>query len=137
MSDVPEGETVEQRNLVLQFGEEFVTHCMESFPEWGQVEALLTASRRGVLFGAQTSAAIRPLFLELLAARGLRRLVLFMSMLEVLVGAEDTELLASPATRPTLRGSLRRASIMRCRTSARISRRSYASRTWRNWRVRV
>jgi AraC-like DNA-binding protein len=97
VSDVPEGETVEQRNLVLQFGEEFVTHCMESFPEWGQVEALLTASRRGVLFGAQTSAAIRPLFLELLAARGLRRLVLFMSMLEVLVGAEDTELLASPA----------------------------------------
>ena len=97
VSDVPEGETVEQRNLVLQFGQEFMTHCMESFPEWRQVEALLAASRRGVLFGAQTSAAIKPLFLELLAARGLRRILLFMSMLEVLVSAEDTELLASPA----------------------------------------
>ncbi len=43
VSDVPEGETVEQRNLVLQFGQEFVSHCMESFPEWRQVEALLAA----------------------------------------------------------------------------------------------
>ena len=60
VSDVPEGETVEQRNLVLQFGQEFVAHCMESFPEWRQVEGLLTASRRGVLFGAQTSAARLP-----------------------------------------------------------------------------
>jgi AraC-like DNA-binding protein len=97
VSDVPEGETVEQRNLILQFGQAFVTHCMESFPEWRQVEALLAASRRGVLFGAQTSAAIQPLFMELLNARGLRRLMLFMSMLEMLVNAEDSELLASPA----------------------------------------
>jgi AraC-like DNA-binding protein len=97
VSDVPAGETVEQRNLILQFGQEFVMHCMESFPEWRQVEALLAASRRGVLFGAQTSAALRPLFMELLTARGLRRLMLFMSMLELLVNAEDCELLASPA----------------------------------------
>jgi AraC-like DNA-binding protein len=97
VSEVPEGETIAQRNLVVQFGQEFVAHCMESFPEWRQVEALLAAARRGVSFGARTSAAIQPLFLELLHARGLRRLVLFMSMLEVLAGAEDSELLASPA----------------------------------------
>jgi AraC-like DNA-binding protein len=97
VSDVPEGETVEQRNLILQFGQEFVARCMESFPEWRQVEALLAASRRGVLFGAQTSVTLQPLFMELLTARGLRRLMLFMSMLEVLVNAEDSELLASPA----------------------------------------
>jgi AraC-like DNA-binding protein len=103
VSDVPAGETVERRNLVLQFGQEFVAHCMESFPEWRQVEALLAASRRGVLFGAQTSEAVQPLFLELLNARGLRRIVLFMSMLEVLVNTKDAELLASPAyqTDPT------------------------------------
>jgi AraC-like DNA-binding protein len=50
-----------------------------------------------VSFGARTSAAIQPLFMELLAARGLRRLVLFMSMLEILMNAEDRETLASPA----------------------------------------
>jgi AraC-like DNA-binding protein len=97
VSEVPEGETIAQRNLVLQFGQEFVSSCMGSFPEWRQVEALLADSRRGVLFGAETSAAIRPLFLELLGARGLRRLVLFMSMIESLMNAEDRETLASPA----------------------------------------
>lgn len=97
VSDVTQGETIAQRNLVVQFGQEFVSSCVDSFPEWRQVEALLADSRRGVSFGATTSAVIQPLFLELLAARGLRRLVLFMSMLEILVSAEDRETLASPA----------------------------------------
>jgi AraC-like DNA-binding protein len=74
-----------------------VSSCVDSFPEWRQVEALLADARRGVSFGARTSAAIQPLFMELLAARGLRRLVLFMSMLEILMNAEDRETLASPA----------------------------------------
>ncbi|EIF29824.1 DNA-binding domain-containing protein, AraC-type [Burkholderia sp. Ch1-1] len=99
VSEMPQGQSVAQRNLVVQFGQEFVSNCVESFPEWRQVEALLVDSRRGVSFGAQTSAAIRPLFLELLAARGLRRLVLFMSMLEILTNAADRETLASPAYR--------------------------------------
>ncbi|WP_144148077.1 AraC family transcriptional regulator [Paraburkholderia sp. BCC1884] len=97
VSEVPDGDVIAQRNLVVQFGQEFVSSCVESFPEWRQVEALLADSRRGVSFGAQTSAALQPLFLELLTARGLRRLVLFMSMLELLLNAEDREMLASPA----------------------------------------
>ncbi|MGF6510420.1 AraC-like DNA-binding protein [Paraburkholderia sp. 32] len=97
VSDVPEGESVAQRNLVVQFGQEFVSNCLESFPEWRQVEALLADARRGLSFGLETSAQIKPLFLELLAARGLRRLVLFMSMLEILINAPDRDTLASPA----------------------------------------
>jgi AraC-like DNA-binding protein len=97
VSEVPEGEAIAQRNLVLQFGQAFASNCVGSFPEWRQVEALLADSRRGVLFGAQTSAAVQPLFHELLGARGLRRLVLFMSMLDVLMNAGDREMLASAA----------------------------------------
>jgi AraC-like DNA-binding protein len=97
VSEVPAGTAIAQRNLVLQFGQEFVSHCMQSFPEWRQVDALLTDARRGVMFGAQTSAAIQPLFIELLGARGLRRIVLFMSMLEMLVASTERELLASAA----------------------------------------
>ncbi|NML35309.1 AraC family transcriptional regulator [Paraburkholderia antibiotica] len=97
VSDVPEGESVAQRNLVVQFGQEFVSNCLESFPEWRQVETMLADARRGLSFGTETSARIKPLFLELLAARGLRRLVLFMSMLEILVNAPDRDTLASPA----------------------------------------
>jgi len=97
VSEVPDGVTIEQRNLVVQFPQDFVAHCMESFPEWRTLEALLADSRRGVSFGPATSAAIRPLFMELLDARGLRRIVLFMSMMEVLLNSTDRELLASPA----------------------------------------
>ncbi|WP_133647587.1 AraC family transcriptional regulator [Paraburkholderia flava] len=97
VSDVPEGESIAQRNLVVQFGQEFVTRCTESFPEWRSVETLLADAQRGVSFGAKTSAAIQPLFKELLGARGLRRIVLFMSMLEHLLDATDREFLASPA----------------------------------------
>jgi AraC-like DNA-binding protein len=50
-----------------------------------------------VSFDPQTSALIQPLFMELLEARGLRRIVLFLSMMEILLNASDRELLASPA----------------------------------------
>jgi AraC-like DNA-binding protein len=97
VSDVPEGQSVAQRNLVVQFGQEFVSNCVDSFPEWRQLQALLADARRGLSFGPQTAAQIQPLFLELLAARGLRRLVLFMSMLDILMSAQDRDTLASPA----------------------------------------
>ena len=100
VSDVPEGETIEQRNLVVQFGQGFVARCAESFPEWRHVEALLAASRRGLSFGLQTSEIIKPLFFELLDARGLRRIALLMSMLEILASDQDTEFLASPTYQP-------------------------------------
>ncbi|HZZ14312.1 MAG TPA: AraC family transcriptional regulator, partial [Paraburkholderia sp.] len=99
VSDVPAGETIAQRNLVVQFGQAFVSRCLASFPEWRQVETLLGDSQRGLSFSARTSAAIAPLFHELLVARGLRRLVLFMSMLDILTNAEDRKTLASPAYR--------------------------------------
>ena len=47
VSDVPEGESIAQRNLVVQFGQEFVSSCLESFPEWRQVEALLADCKVG------------------------------------------------------------------------------------------
>lgn len=97
VSDVPEGRTIAERNLVVQFGQAFVSRCADSFTEWRHVEALLADARRGVQFGPRTSEAIKPLFAELIHARGLRRIVLFLSMLQILIDATDRELLASPA----------------------------------------
>ena len=116
VSEVPEGVTIAQRNLVVQFGQDFVAHCTDNFPEWRTLEALLEDSRRGVSSGAQTSAAIQPLFMELLEARGLRRIVLFLSI------------------RPAMR---RRASTTCCHISARSSRRNCASPISRNARARA
>lgn len=100
ISDVADGEVVEQRNLIIQFGQEFVTRSMQSFPELRQAEALLAASRRGVSFGMQTSEIVKPLMYELLDARGVRRIALFMSILATLIGAQDVDYLASPSYQP-------------------------------------
>ena len=86
VSDMAEGETVERRNLVIQFDPSFVRRCMDAFPECRDAQTLLDDARRGVGFDGATSAAIAPLFDELLTARGMRRIALFMTILERLLG---------------------------------------------------
>ena len=129
VSDMAEGETVERRNLVIQFDPAFVRRCMDAFPECRDAQALLDDARRGVGFDAATSAAIAPLFDELLAARGMRRIALFMTILERLCGAAERTLLAARTTRPTSRP---RGSAMRCPTSARTLRPSCGKPISRN-----
>ncbi|WP_261547535.1 AraC family transcriptional regulator [Burkholderia multivorans] len=97
VSDMAEGETVERRNLVIQFDQSFVDRCMNAFPECRDAQTLLDEARRGVGFDEATSAAIAPLFDELLGARGMRRIALFMTILERLCAAAERTLLASPA----------------------------------------
>ena len=99
VSDVPQGQTVRQRNLVVQFGQAFVANCAKNFPEWRAVEPLLDDAQRGVMFGRQTSDVVRPLFVDLLAARGLKRITLFLSIIELLSDSTERTLLASPAYR--------------------------------------
>jgi AraC-like DNA-binding protein len=95
VSDVAEGEVIEQRNLVIQFEQEFISHCMKVFPEFRQTQTLLDEAARGVVFDQETSAAVRPWFVQLLHARGLPRITLFLSVLERLCRAKQRTLLAS------------------------------------------
>jgi len=99
VSDVAEGEVIEQRNLVVQFEQDFVANCMKAFPEFRQTETLLNDAARGVVFDSETSAAVRPWFDQLLHARGLPRITLFLSVLERLCQARERTLLASQAYR--------------------------------------
>jgi len=99
VSDVAEGEVIEQRNLVIQFEQDFVSHCMKVFPEFRQTQTLLDDAARGVVFDDETSAAVRPWFDQLLHARGLPRITLFLSVLERLCRARERTLLASQAYR--------------------------------------
>lgn len=58
VSDMAEGETVERRNLVIQFDQSFVDRCMDAFPECRDAQTLLDEARRGVGFDEATSAAL-------------------------------------------------------------------------------
>ncbi|WP_369065009.1 AraC family transcriptional regulator [Burkholderia gladioli] len=97
VSHVPREERVEERCLVLQFGAEFVERVIAAFPEFRRVEALLDASRWGLLFSPETGAAAAPILREMLGAQGMRRIVLFVSLFELLVRSPAPARLASAA----------------------------------------
>ncbi|RJL00924.1 AraC family transcriptional regulator [Paracoccus aestuarii] len=95
ISTTQPGQVVPQRTVVIQFPEGFVQTACDAFPEMEGVRALLDRSRRGLLFDKATGAAVKPLMLDLIEARGVRRLGLFFQVLDHLVTARSAQTLAS------------------------------------------
>lgn len=84
VSELPEGTSVERRNLILQFPKEFLVERVLSIPEMRYLEKLLSDSKRGVVFSDSVSKTARPIMEELLTAASGRRIVLFLSLLDLL-----------------------------------------------------
>jgi AraC-like DNA-binding protein len=95
VSNVPHGERVDERCLILQFDTAFIERAIEAFPELRRVEDLLDASRWGVLFSEKTGAAAEPVLREMLGAQGIRRITLFVALLDLLVASPAPAKLAS------------------------------------------
>lgn len=95
VSELPADTRIPLRGRVLQFTEQFVHDTTTLLPELAAVQPLLEASRRGVLFSAETSARVGPMLQELVAASDLRRLELFMSILGTLCRDRGIQPLAS------------------------------------------
>lgn len=100
VSELPDHQPVAQRCLILQFTDSFIAGAMATFPELQPVQALLAESRSGLLFTPQAGAAARPLMQELLTARGCRRVLLFISLLELLLRDSERRRLSSPSYLP-------------------------------------
>ena len=99
VSSVPHDEPVDERCLVLQFDGDFIARAIDAFPEFRRVERLLDASRWGLLFTSETGAAAEPILREMLGAQGMRRVTLFIDLLDLLVQSEEPAALASEAYR--------------------------------------
>ncbi len=95
ISDVGPDEIVPERSFVIQFPASFIEDAAEAMPEMEALQPLLARSRRGLLFDEATAALVKPLMLQLLEARGLRRLAIFWDILDLLVNAPEPEVLAS------------------------------------------
>ncbi|MBI1416226.1 MAG: helix-turn-helix domain-containing protein [Limimaricola sp.] len=95
VSDVPDDAQIPLRNRVLQFTEEFVAKATALFPEMAPCARIMEASRRGVLFTPKTAAEVGPLLAELIPARGVRRLELFLAIIDRLCSAEGARPLSS------------------------------------------
>ena len=95
VSNVPAGTCLPLRCRVLQFSEAFIADAGKAFPELEACFHLLEQSRRGALFAPQTAARVGPMLAELVRAKGLRRVELFMSVLGALSQDGSTQQLAS------------------------------------------
>ena len=104
VSDVPQGEHVERRCIVLQFSGKCIRRGIEAFPELGRLERLLADSQRGILFSEEVSQRAAALLTALLDAQGIQRIHGFLSLLELLAQASDSTLLATPSYRPDPEG---------------------------------
>lgn len=95
VSDVPEGEVVPRRNLIVQFSDSFLTERLLTLPELRYLNTLINESKRGVLFSQQTGEKALPIMEELLGASGCRRLVLFLSLIDLISQDKNKKMLAS------------------------------------------
>ncbi|WP_409188159.1 helix-turn-helix domain-containing protein [Bradyrhizobium sp. RDM4] len=96
VSDLPPETTIPLRGRIIQFSEEFIGDTMRLMPELSGLAALLEFSRRGVLFAGSTSKELAPLMEEIVAAKGVRRIELFMMILGTLCRARGALPLSSP-----------------------------------------
>ena len=100
ISDVPAGQRVPLRCRIIQFGEGFIAGAVQAFPELEGLSPLLDLSRRGVLFGKETSRGVAPLMEEIMQAHGVRRIELFMMILGLLSRERAKRVLASESYLP-------------------------------------
>jgi AraC-like DNA-binding protein len=84
ISHVAPGQVVDERCLVLQFTEAFISGCMATFPELRFLETLMKESVCGVRFEAGLSAQVEPLMRKLLTAEGAKRVGLFIEIFDMI-----------------------------------------------------
>ncbi|QQN62438.1 AraC family transcriptional regulator [Bradyrhizobium diazoefficiens] len=96
VSDLPVNVAIPLRGRIIQFSEEFIGDTMKLMPELSGLGALLESSRHGVLFSGNTSKELAPLMEEIVAAKGVRRIELFMMILGTLCRARGALPLSSP-----------------------------------------
>lgn len=100
ISDVPGGEVIPLRSRVVQFSEAFIADALSLFPELAACRSVLELSRRGALFGPVRAAQVAPLLEELVDAKGVRRIEVFICVLGALCRDKDAKPLASTTYHP-------------------------------------
>ncbi len=100
VSDIAPGAEVALRSRVVQFTEGFISDALALMPELGCFRETLENSRSGVLFGEATAAAVGPLLKELVGARGIRRIEIFVAVLGLLSRDAEARTLTSAGYLP-------------------------------------
>ncbi|AJE21426.1 AraC family transcriptional regulator [Azotobacter chroococcum] len=104
ISDLAPEQRIQGRDVVLQFDGEALLRLRETLPELGELQSLFSRARQGIEFSGETACTAARLLEAIGQTVGLKRLVLFLSLLETLAqaGADESRILASPQYAPML-----------------------------------
>jgi AraC-like DNA-binding protein len=100
VSDLHGTASVPMRSRVVQFPEGLLDGAAQVFPEFAALEPVLDVSRRGAVFSEAASALAEPLLAEIVRARGVRRVELFVSLMGTLARDVEARPLASASYLP-------------------------------------
>lgn len=100
VSDLQGEPSVSLRSRVVQFPEGLLDGAAQVFPEFAALQPLLELSRRGAVFSDAASAQAEPLLAEIVRARGVRRVELFVGLLGALARDAGARPLASAGYLP-------------------------------------
>lgn len=92
MSDVAPDEVIEKRDALIQFDQDWVDRCLTALPELTDVAAMLTASRRGIVYGGRTARIAAGEIEAVGASTGSHRIGHLFALLSVLAEAPDHDI---------------------------------------------
>jgi AraC-like DNA-binding protein len=95
ISEIEEGVSLPERDLVLQFSSDFIERCAQLLPELEPAQGLLAEASRGLQFPDTLGLRLMPLMAELATAQGCRRLELFAAIFSRLCDCRERVPLAS------------------------------------------
>ncbi|AKM43077.1 AraC family transcriptional regulator [Burkholderia contaminans] len=99
VSELPDGERVPSRDVVLQFSRDAIEKMVGAFSELQPVIDLIDDAARGVQFPDRVGRDVAPLMLELANAHGCRRVEILMSLFDRLSSCRERRVLAGPGYR--------------------------------------
>ena len=100
VTELPPGEILRGRDVVLQFDPGRVAAAASAFPELAEVTAFLALAQRGLAFHGETRRLGAELLLAMGPAHGMERLSLFMRLLQLLSRSPEHVALSSETFTP-------------------------------------
>ena len=91
VSDLAPGEIVRDRDVLMQFTDEWIRECMRLMPELQRLDAMLTRSSRGLLFSGATAQRAAEQLLLLNTTTGPQQLAHVFMLLGILADAPEFE----------------------------------------------
>src|SRR6056297_368254 len=91
VSDLESGESVENRDYVIQFTDAWIRDCMELIPELSEVETVLQQSKYGLCLAGESAITAGEVMRQAVYAEGSRQVAWLMELLSVFSRAPEKE----------------------------------------------